>query len=237
MKLYPRFHPRKAAALVCGIGLAAGMLAWRARADQWNKKTVITLDQPTQVTDRVLLNPGQYTFKLLDSQSNRHVVQIFSGDEDRIINTVLAVPAWRNDVTGHSVFRFWETPPGYARAMRVWYYPGDNSGQEFPYPKQLAMLENPPEAAAAPAPEPQPQQETAPAPEPTQPQAMNEESHKEETQEIAQATPPAAPEPEPQTQAPTPEALPKTSTPYPAIGLAGALLLGLYGLLRFRRLA
>jgi len=225
----------KVFALTCGIGLVAGMLARPARADEWNKKTILTVYQPTQVTGRVLLEPGQYVFKLLNSSSDRHIVQIFNRDETHIINTVLAVPAYRMEPTGRTVFTFWETPAGYAKAMRDWYYPGDNYGQEFSYPKQLAMLET---QAAAPAPAPQaaPPEPETPAP---QPQAEREETPQpEQPAEIAQATPPAAP---PEQTAPpatesTPKNLPKTATPYPAIGLAGLIALCAFGLLRLRRI-
>jgi hypothetical protein len=219
------------------MGLALGVLAWRAHADSWDHKTILTVNQPVQVTDRVLLEPGQYVFKLLDSQSDRHIVQIFNADQSHIINTVLAIPAYRPEPRGHTTFTFWETPAGYAKALRTWYYPGETYGEEFRYPKQLAMLEQPaPAPPPAPAPEAAPPPE-APAPEP-QPQSMNQEQPQpEQPAEIAQATPPPpaeapAPAPEPQ-----PQSLPKTATPYPAIGLAGLSLLCLYGLLRLRRFA
>jgi hypothetical protein len=50
------------------------------RADEWNKLTVLTVNQPIQVTDK-LLDPGQYVFKLLDSSSDRPIVQIFNADQ------------------------------------------------------------------------------------------------------------------------------------------------------------
>jgi len=239
MKSYLRINPRKVLALTCGFGLAAGVLAWRAHADEWNKMTVLTVNQPVQVTDRVLLEPGQYVFKLLDSQSDRHVVQIFNRDQTHIVNTVLAIPAYRNEPTGRSAFTFWETPAGYAKALRTWYYPGDSYGQEFRYPKQLAMLETPP-----PPPAPAPAPEAAPPPEPPAPQPQPESMNQEQPQseppaEVAQATPPATPPAETQTPEPqsTPQTLPKTATPYPAIGLAGLILLCAYGLLRMRLVA
>lgn len=224
----------RALSLACGLTLALGLAAGSARADGWNQKTILTVSQPIQITDRVLLEPGQYVLKLMDSQSDRHVVQIFNGDETHIINTVLAIPAYRMNVTGHTQFRFWETPPGYAKALRNWYYPGENYGQEFAYPKQLAMLET---AAATQTQTTQTaQQETTPEPAP-----QAEVQQQQETEE-AQATPPPAETPAEQTPEPTPapeqpQSLPKTGSPYPAIGLAGMGLLALYGLLRFRLLA
>jgi len=35
---------------------------------------------------------------------------------------------------------FWETPAGRPRAVRSWFYPGDNYGQEFAYPQNFKIL-------------------------------------------------------------------------------------------------
>jgi LPXTG-motif cell wall-anchored protein len=240
MKMHTLIPARTRLAIICGVALAASVVATPARADEWNKKTVLTVNETTQLTDTVLA-PGQYVLRLLDSQSDRHIVQIFNGDETHIINTVLAIPAERLQPTGKTEFSFWETPPGTARALRTWYYPGDNFGQEFPYPKhlqQVAMLMPPalaPVAAAV---------ETNAAPAPVETAAQSEvvqtpEPAPEQPVEVAQNTVPAPAPAEPQAQ-PTPEQpaeLPKTGSPYPAIGISGALLLGLAGLLRLRRQA
>ena len=37
--------------------------------------------------------------------------------------------------TGKSVFAFWEVPAGQPKALRAWFYPGEEFGQEFAYPK------------------------------------------------------------------------------------------------------
>jgi len=107
-------------------------------ADQWNKKTVLTVKETIQLPNTVL-QPGTYVFKLADSLSDRHIVQIFNADETHIIATILAIPNYRLKPTGKSVFGFWETPAGNPRAMRAWFYPGDNFGQEFAYPKMKSI--------------------------------------------------------------------------------------------------
>jgi len=227
---------RLLAITICGVVITAGVLVSRANADQWDKKTVLTTNQPIQVRDK-LLNPGKYVFKLLESNSDRHVVQIFNSDQTQIIDTVLAIPRYRTEPTGKSQFTFWETPPGTAKALRTWYYPGDNFGQEFPYPEHLAMLQQPaPPSAPAVEPTPAPPaEEQEAAPPPAEPQSMNQETQPaEKPAEIAQNTqpepPPVAPEPQPAQEKPA--ALPKTASPYPLIGLSGLLSLCLVGLLR-----
>jgi hypothetical protein len=240
---------RKILAACCGIGLASGILAFRAQADPWDKKTVLTTNKTIQVQDR-LLPAGTYVFKLLDSSSNRHVVQIFNEDQSHIIDTVMAIPNYRLQPTGHSRFTFYETPPGAAPALHAWFYPGDNFGQEFRYPKHLAMLQTveqtdttrmnkqteetkTTESSVAEAP--------PPTPPPAEPEQTTSTQPQQEPVEVAQNAPPpepAAPAPEPQaTPVETPRELPKTASPFPLIGLSGLFSLGIYGMLRFKSVA
>jgi LPXTG-motif cell wall-anchored protein len=221
-----------------GVALVLGM-AVSAQADQWDKRTVLTINEPMQIRE-TLLQPGQYVLKLVDSSSDRHIVQIFNANQTHLINTVMAIPDYRVQATGGSRFVMWETPAGSAKALKSWFYPGDNFGQEFPYPKNLTVIAQnststyvPPPAAPAP-------------PEPTaQPQASVQEPPSEQPQvEIAQNSPPPPPTPsvatEPPPQSPvtsTPAELPKTASPYPMFGFTGLLLLGVGGLLRQKRFA
>lgn len=110
-----------------------------AVADQWDKKTTITIDEPVQLPTTTL-QPGTYVIKLLaTSSADRHTVQFFDKDETHIVTTILAIPNERVRPTGKSVFAFWETPAGQPKALRAWFYPGDNFGQEFAYPKDEAL--------------------------------------------------------------------------------------------------
>jgi LPXTG-motif cell wall-anchored protein len=109
-----------------------------ARADEWNKKTVVTFSQAVEVPGKVL-PAGTYTFKLLDSPSDRHIVQIFNADGSQIIATILAINNYRLQPTGDTVMKFSERPGDSPEALRAWFYPGDNFGQEFVYPKVRAI--------------------------------------------------------------------------------------------------
>src|SRR6202022_3774948 len=109
-----------------------------ARADTWNKKTVVTFTQAVEVPGKVL-PAGTYTFQLLDSPSDRHIVQIFNADGSQIITTILAINNYRLQPTGATVMKFNERPGDSPEALRAWFYPGDNFGQEFVYPKVRAI--------------------------------------------------------------------------------------------------
>ncbi len=130
---------RSGFSLTAGLLVAAGLTSMTARADVWNKRTILTVNRPIQIED-TYLDRGTYVLRLLDSDSNRHIVQIFNSDQNRLINTVLAVPNYRLRPTGNSRFTFYETPDGTAPAMQAWFYPGDNYGQEFRYPTHLRQV-------------------------------------------------------------------------------------------------
>src|SRR5260370_16806274 len=76
---------------------------------------------------------------LVDSLSDRHIVRIFDNDKQNVISTILAIPNYRLQPTGKTVFQYWEVPAGQPKALRAWFYPGDNFGQEFAYHKETAV--------------------------------------------------------------------------------------------------
>jgi hypothetical protein len=120
------------------LAVASMALMQNANADTWNKKTILTVNEPIQVPGKVL-QPGKYVMKLLDSPSNRHIVQIYNEREDQLQTTILAIPNYRLQPTGKTEFQWWETPTGQPKALRAWFYPGDNFGQEFAYPKNMSV--------------------------------------------------------------------------------------------------
>jgi hypothetical protein len=206
----------------------------RVEADDWNKKTIVTFSQPVEIPGGIILPAGTYVFKLMDSASNRHIVQIFNQDQTHIYATILAIPNWRLRATDKTVIKFAERPSGSPEAIRAWFYPGANSGEEFVYPKrravELAKATNMPVLAM---PTELESVITTPA------KSVNDEpvvALKEapltavnptgEEVEIAQVV---TPPPVQTTDADTPqpiERLPQTASPLPLLGLIGLLSLG-----------
>jgi hypothetical protein len=220
------------------IVLIGGLLltgaAYNANADEWNKKTYVTISQSIEVPGAIL-PPGRYVFKLLDSQSNRHIVQVLNDRENHVYCTNLAIPKERMEPADKTILSFYETPGGAPEPVRAWFYPGDLIGQEFVYPKarmtqilaamdkgRITVAQNTTTtetAATPPPPPPVEEQKTeersevatpAPAPEPPPAPPVEEQA------------PPAPPE----QPAPAPE-MPHTSSNTIEIGALGLMCVGL----------
>jgi hypothetical protein len=213
---------RTLATAFCLLALGA-VVAPLARADDWNRETVVTFSGPVEVpgVGAQILPAGTYVFKILDSKSDRHIVQIFSQDKKHVFTTILAIPNYRLKTTDKTVITFRERPAGQPEALRAWFYPGRAWGEQFVYAKSRAIelaketneavLATPVELAAAPieALNTAPVEAVAPTGEPV---------------ELAQVVepPPAA---EPVTVA-TADPLPRTASPLPLIALIGLLAIG-----------
>ena len=224
------------ASIFC-LSLAALAFSASVKADSWNKKTIVTFSQPVEVPGGVVLPPSTYVFKLLDSASNRHIVQIFNEDQTHIYATVLAIPNYRLRVTGKTVITFTERAAGEPQAIRAWFYPGDNFGQEFVYRKsravQLAKQTNSPMPSELESEITKPTKSLNEEPEADLKQSQSTAVNPPEKEvEIAQAVepPPAKTTPTPQEEtADAPksmEQLPKTASQLPFWGLIGLLSLG-----------
>jgi len=212
------------------------------QADEWNKKTIMTIGEPLQVPScctpdhTITLAPGTYVMALVDSQSDRNIVRIFAADGVTVITTILAIPNYRLQPTGKTVFQYWEVPAGQPMALRAWFYPGDNYGQEFAYPKETAIQI----AAFVKTPVPAIVMQTAAVDElKTVPVVAVDESG--QTAELAATAPPVPVEvaqtdmaPAQAALEPTPAKLPRTASSMPLLGLAGLLSLALFAALGFR---
>ena len=192
----------------------------RLRADEWDKATKITFSEPVEVPGRVL-DAGTYWFTLANSDSDRNIIEIWDANRMHLITTIAAMPDYRLHPTGDTVIKFAERPSGTPEAIHAWFYPGDNYGQEFVYPKtralQLAKQVNQPvlsmrdEQAA--------QLKTAPV------KAVSPSGQEVEVAEVVESQAVVA------QQAPQ-KSLPQTGSNLPLLGLAGVLALAGAGMLR-----
>jgi hypothetical protein len=239
------------------------LMTGAANADTWNKKTIVTISQSIEVPGAVL-TPGKYVFKLVNSDSNRHIVQIMNEREDHVYTTNLAFAKERMQPADKTVLTFYEMPGGGAEPIRSWFYPGDTIGQEFAYPKNRATeiaqathqkvpvlsASNEPSVTVAapvetPAPVVEPSTETAPttvaeSEEPvTAPPPSPEAAAAEPQPDAAPAPPPeeeqaATPLATPSDSTPAEPKMPQTAANTAAIGLIG---LGCFGIAASMRMA
>jgi hypothetical protein len=126
--------------ILCTVAVSLAVLP-TASADDWNNKTKVTFSAPFEVpgVGAQVLPAGTYWFKLLDSSSDRHIVQIFNEKQDHIFTTILAIPNYRARATDKTVMTFKERAEGQPQALRTWFYPGRRLGEEFVYPKAKAL--------------------------------------------------------------------------------------------------
>jgi hypothetical protein len=211
-----------------GTGLCLTVLcllvAPNAKADEWNHKTVITFSGPVEVpgVGQHLLPAGTYVFKLLDSDSDRHIVQIFNQDETKVLTTILAIPNYRLKATDKTVITFRESPAGEPESLKAWFYPGHEWGEHFVYERSRAIelaketnepvLSTPVALASAPV----ETLKTAPI------EAVTPAGETVDTAQVVQARPAPAAAPAPVEVA----SLPATASNLGLIGLSGLMLLG-----------
>ncbi|HEY4363308.1 MAG TPA: LPXTG cell wall anchor domain-containing protein [Bryobacteraceae bacterium] len=226
----------KLALLFCLVLLIA--MAIPASADEWNKKTTITFAEPVEIPGMVLA-PGTYVFKLLNSATNRNIVLVYNEAEDHLYKMILAIPNYRLVRKDETILRFKEGVRGAPDALRGWFFPADQWGQEFVYPRTEAVLitraaeepvlaaaitpvETAEELAELPITVMTPEREVAVT-------AKEEEPFSSEEVEQALAEPSFLTTP----AAATPEELPKTGSSLPLVALLGFSTAALAGLLNF----
>jgi hypothetical protein len=131
----------KVVTMLCCFVLMALAFSAKVQADTYNKKTTFTFSAPFEVpgVDAQVLPAGTYVFKLLDSMSDRNIVQIFNAAETHVYTTILAIPNYRLKATDKTVLTFGERGAGSPEAIKAWFYPGETWGQEFVYPKKRAL--------------------------------------------------------------------------------------------------
>jgi hypothetical protein len=228
--------------LYCSVALA-GALALSLTSSALaqgpvDQRTYFTFSAPIELPGGKTLPAGKYTFRVMDSPSNRHVVQVMSQDGRQMHATLLAIPAQRQDPPSDPEIRFMEAAANTPPAIRTWWYPGRTIGHEFIYPKDQARR------LAA--------RQAEPVLTVTGDERSTDDMQKAELARvapsgdetaIADAAPRAAdrvPDPRPvtttadATREPRTE-LSRTASPLPLIGITGVLALMLAGALRLRR--
>jgi hypothetical protein len=119
--------------------VSAFALAWclgisTASADEWNRRTVLTINQ-SMVVPGATLTPGTYTFLLTNPETSRDVVTIMRDDGSVVTSAhIKRMPRLSDnrDLALAVVLNESSSMP----VMKGWFYPGLASGFEFVYPHQ-----------------------------------------------------------------------------------------------------
>src|ERR1700680_2217218 len=108
--------------LSASFALMSSMIA-PAVADEWNKETKLEFSAPVEVPGKVLA-AGKYVFRLLDSESDRNIVEIFSEDANgtqKLVATIPAIPDYREDTPDKPIVNFEERVSGRPEAIHSWF--------------------------------------------------------------------------------------------------------------------
>ena len=207
------------------------LAAPKARADDFNRKTVVTFSEPVEVggSGAQVLPAGTYVFKIMDSPGNLHVVQISNRDETHVYTIVLAIANFRLKATDKTVMTFRERPAGQPEALKAWFYPGREWGEQFVYdrPKaiQLAKETNEVVLSTPFVQEAAPMETMTKAPV----EAVNPSGETVDVAQVVEAPPAPVAAAAPPAPAPAPvlvATLPKTASNLGLIALCGIMLLG-----------
>ena len=116
--------------IITGLEVLAASFAPALHADEWNRETRLTISQPLQIED-TLLAKGEYLLKLLESNADRHVLQIYNANGMRLKATIMGIPAYRLEPTGSTQISLSNPQRDEPVTLKSWFYPGDNVGLEF----------------------------------------------------------------------------------------------------------
>jgi hypothetical protein len=108
------------------------------RADEYNQGTKLTFNEPVEIPGQILA-AGTYWFSLMNSDADRNIVQVWNADRSHLLTTIFTVADYRLQPTGQTVVNFEERPGDHPEAIQAWFYPGENFGHEFVYPKTRAV--------------------------------------------------------------------------------------------------
>jgi len=120
------------------VGLIIAFTAFfelTAHASESNQATTLTFNQPIQIPGQIL-PAGTYYFQLLDTISDRNVVQIFNSERTQIYATLLTVSAERSKPAEDTTITLAEQGAGKPDVLLKWFYPGNLTGNEFLYSDQ-----------------------------------------------------------------------------------------------------
>lgn len=128
-----------AAVLVC-LTMTHAADAQQRRQTKVRFNAPIEIPNPSSKTGVMTLPPGEYMFSLVDTGTSHHVVRVSDATGKTTHSMVMSIPDYRLNATSKTVMYLGERPAGSPAAIKSWFYPGENMGERFIYPKARAQV-------------------------------------------------------------------------------------------------
>jgi hypothetical protein len=234
--------------LGCALAVATLVGTTAFAQEPVDQRTYFTFSAPFELPGNKTLPAGRYTFRVLDSPSNRHIVQILNAEGTQIQATMLAIPAQRQDPPSEPEIRFMESAANMPPAVKTWWYPGRTIGHEFIYPKEqarrLAARQSEPVLSVKTSDTSTDAMQTSELERVSGATAATTRTEDTRTADAAPAPQQPPPTPAPRADAPQPRErpvagerteLPRTASSVPLVGLLGVASLAIAAALRRRR--
>jgi hypothetical protein len=124
----------KTIAVIFSLALASTLLVPAAHAGVWNEKMELNFNHSVEIPGTVL-PAGSYWFVLMNSPSNRNVVEIYNASQSHLLATVITHETLRPNTTSDTEVVLAERHHSQPEALWKLYYPGLYEGHEFTYPR------------------------------------------------------------------------------------------------------
>src|SRR5258708_12915790 len=115
--------------MICLMLFGGTFFVPKGRADESDRKTIVTVNQPIQVPGKVL-PAGTYVFKLPDS-NDLTLVAIFKDDESHLITTVQGISDVRMETPDKAILQIEDPPSGHPQALNPCSSPVHNPAFQF----------------------------------------------------------------------------------------------------------
>jgi hypothetical protein len=133
---------RVASAIVLCLAIAQiveGQALGARRQTKVRFSAPIEIPNPSAKGGVMTLPPGEYIFALVDTGTSHHVVRVTDATGKTTHSQILTMPDYRLNATSKTVMYLGERPAGQPLAIKSWFYPGNNTGERFIYPKARAQ--------------------------------------------------------------------------------------------------
>jgi hypothetical protein len=120
---------------VASLALLIAALPASARADQFDKETLLTFSQPVSLPG-VTLAAGTYRFQLANPNGDPSIVQVTNARGNVSYGMFITVPEPMPTAANEPGVTLTERAKGAPEAIQSWTYPGDEVRWTFVYPRR-----------------------------------------------------------------------------------------------------